>query len=340
MLTFKDVKSEAAWDSFVSAEPQANFLQAAAWADIKLTNQPLLRRAGYDNHKLRTAYIAKVENARRGRYLTIAGGPILDWSDKRLVKATIADIKHQAQQAGCVFIRIRPQLENSPRAINLFKQLGLRPSPMHLSVEQAGVLDLNQSDDAIWAAMSQSLRRKIRQAKKASIQITTSRDMTQAKEFCQVHLKHAYRQSYTPFKPSALVEQFRVFAKRDQAIIYQAHHQGQLLAMNMIFFYGQEASYHYGVSTPAGSKLSVAPLLHLAAIEEARTRHQTRYNLWGIVPVEQPQHRFYGVSQFKRSFGVEELNYLPAHDLVLKPLAYSFNWLIETSRRRRRRLLR
>jgi lipid II:glycine glycyltransferase (peptidoglycan interpeptide bridge formation enzyme) len=59
-----------------------------------------------------------------------------------------------------------------------------------------------------------------------------------------------------------------------------------------------------------------------------------RYNLWGIVGQGETRHRFFGVSEFKRSFGCAELKYTPAHDLVLKPLRYHVTWLIETIRKR------
>ena len=101
-----------------------------------------------------------------------------------------------------------------------------------------------------------------------------------------------------------------------------------------MIFYGNEASYHYGVSSELGTKLSGAPLLHMQAMRDARERGIGRYNFWGIVDEEDTKHRFYGVSQFKRGFGVTELKYLPAHDLVLKPLTYQKTKFIEDIRRK------
>jgi lipid II:glycine glycyltransferase (peptidoglycan interpeptide bridge formation enzyme) len=101
-----------------------------------------------------------------------------------------------------------------------------------------------------------------------------------------------------------------------------------------MIFYGPEASYHYGVSSELGTKYSAAPLLHMAAMEEARKRGCIRYNLWGIVEPDETSHRFYGVSEFKRSFGCTELRYTPAHDMILKPLAYQKTKLVESARKR------
>ena len=72
----------------------------------------------------------------------------------------------------------------------------------------------------------------------------------------------------------------------------------------------------------------------MEAMRDARERGIKRYNFWGIVGENETKHRFYGVSVFKRGFGVEELKYLPAQDLVLKPVSYLKTWIIETLRRK------
>ena len=129
-------------------------------------------------------------------------------------------------------------------------------------------------------------------------------------------------------------KQFDSFRKNDEVLIYTAKKDGETLAQNFMIFYGKEASYHYGVSSDLGTKYSAAPLLHLKAMEEARKRGCTRYNLWGIVGTDEKQHRFYGVSEFKRSFGCEEYKYTPAHDLILKPKRYQITKLVENVRKR------
>ena len=101
-----------------------------------------------------------------------------------------------------------------------------------------------------------------------------------------------------------------------------------------MIFYGNEASYHYGVSSELGTKYSAAPLLHMEAMKEARKRGIGRYNLWGIVGIDEKTHRFYGVSEFKRSFGCEELKYTPAHDLVLRPSRYLITKAVEKTRKK------
>ena len=80
--------------------------------------------------------------------------------------------------------------------------------------------------------------------------------------------------------------------------------------------------------------MSGSPILHVEAMRDARERGIKRYNLWGIVGEDEKNHRFYGVSFFKRGFGGDELKYLPAHDLIISPMKYQKTKLIETVRKK------
>ena len=329
-----DAQDQKQWDDFVTSHEEANFLQAWAWGEFHLSrNKKVVRRIVLDDKdKPVAAYVGEIETAKRGKYMAIAGGPIMDWSDKKIVRAVFKDIKEQGQANNCVFIRVRPQLEASKKAEKLFQDLGLQPAPYYLSVELAGVLDLNQSEDEIKKNAATRIRRALNKAKKEGVTVETSVDPKDIKKFYKIQLETASRHNFYAFSEDFLEKQFAAFAKNGQVKLYIAKHNNKILAENFMIFYGNEASYHYGVSSEAGTKISSAPLLHFTAMEDARKQGIKRYNFWGITGVDETKHRFYGVSQFKRGFGVVELQYLHAHDMVLKPLAYKLNWLVETLR--------
>lgn len=341
MTTYQafNATNQPVWEEFITSHPEANFLQSWNFYQFHQSrgNQVVLRLIK-QNQKIVAAYAGVIENAKRGKHLAIAGGPILDWQNSALVKFVFQDLQSQARKFNCVFARVRPQLELSDHSLGLFKKLGLKPAPLFLSVEHAGILDLTRSEDEIIAGMRQRLRRALKKAAKNQITVETSTDPEKIKLFYQIQLETARRHDFYAFSEDFLTKQFAAFAKDNQAVLYTAKYQDQILAQNFMIFYGSEASYHYGVSSELGTKLSGAPLLHLEAMREARKRGITRYNLWGIVGEDQINHRFYGVSTFKRGFGVTELKYTPAHDLILKPLIYQKTKLIETIRKRRRHL--
>ena len=338
-MKVEEVLEKEKWDKFIKSHEEANFLQSWDFYEFhKARGKQIYRRAVTLNGKIIAAYAGVVETARRGKYLAIAGGPILDWSDKKIVRAIFDDIREVGKKANCVFVRVRPQLPESDKSLKLMRELGLKKAPMYLSVEYAGILDLKKSEEEVLAGASQSFRRKLRKAERVGIEIKAEADDKVIKEFCRLEKLHAERQKYVAFSSEWLTKQFEAFREGGEILIYTAQFEGKILAMNFMIFYGPEASYHYGVSSELGTKYSAAPLLHLAAMDEARRRGCIRYNLWGIVGTNETSHRFYGVSEFKRSFGCSELKYTPAHDLILKPTKYKMTKLVETARKKVRRV--
>ena len=330
------IEKQNEWDDFIKSHREANFLQSWDFYEFhKNRGKKVVRRAAVnDDGEIVGAYAGVVETAKRGTYLAIAGGPILDWKNNKIVDEIFSDIKIMGEKNACDFVRVRPQLPLSENSLVLMRELGLKKAPMYLSVEYAGVLDLTKNEEEILAGASQGFRRKLRKAQKNEIEITANADDEAIAEFCALEKKHAERQRYVAFSTEFLTKQFEAFRKNDEVLIYTARKDGEILAQNFMIFYGPEASYHYGVSSELGTKYSAAPLLHMAAMNEARKRGMVRYNLWGIVGTEEKIHRFYGVSEFKRSFGCDELKYTPAHDMILKPLAYQKTKIIESARKK------
>ena len=340
--TWQTVDKKQQWQAFLAANPilAGNCLQSFNWSLSygKLGGQ-VFCRVLYDGDKPIAGYMALLEVGIWQRFLTIAGGPLLDWGNKGLLQSFKNDVTQIARQHSCLCVRIRPQVADSKKMRRTLKAFKFRPAPTNLSVETAGILNLELSDEETRNNFSQSLRRKIRKAQKdEAIEIKVSRDIRQAALFSELHQEHAQRFHYGSFTKEKLMSQFEAFRADDEVLLYFAYRNREVLAANMMFFYGKEASYLFGVSTPLGQKYPSAPLLHLEAIAEARKRGLKTYNFWGIVGLHEVKHRYYGLSQFKRSFGVESYQYTPAHDLVLRPLPYALFWVYLTLLRKYRRL--
>lgn len=335
-FTSEEATSRTEWDKFVTSFPEANFLQSWDFYEFHKSNHhEITRRFIKKNGKIIAAYAGEVEPAKRGRHLAIAGGPLLDWRDQDLTKAIFSDMKKIGEELHCSFIRVRPQLELSEESLEIFKKHHFRRAPIYLSVEYAGILDLQRTESEILANMRQRLRRALRKAEKNQLTIEKTTDKNAIKKFYQIELQTAKRHDFYAFSEQFLTKQFEAFAKNNEAVLYIAKKDDEILAENFMIFYGNEASYHYGVSSELGTKYSGAPLLHLEAMRDARKRGINRYNFWGIVDENDTKHRFFGVSTFKRGFGVTELKYLPAHDLVLNKFEYYLKtYPIETIRRK------
>ena len=210
---------------------------------------------------------------------------------------------------------------------------------MHLEAELTSQLKLDRPLDDIYSDLRKNTRREIKLAKKRGIQVTKFTDPDIIKEFYEMQLKTAERHGFVPFSLQRLQAEFEVFAESGNVILYSSHTQsGELIAQAFVIFYGAEASYHYGASTELGRSEPGTYLIQWRAIQEAIARGCQRYNFWGVVHPEDTKHRFYGVSVFKRGFRGEDVEYLHAHDLVVKKSLYLKNYAIETARKKARRL--
>lgn len=338
-IEVKQIDNKDEWEEYITKCEESNFLQSWYWGEFyKRLGKTVSRTGFYRGNQLVGVMLSIVEDAKRGRYLTVPGGPIIDWSVRELVEAAFVEMKRIALVTGCVFVRIRPQIVTSELVKQIFKAHGCKSSPMHLQAELSNILDITKSEGELLLGMRKTTRYEIRKAHNLGIIIETSRDEKAIRAFYDLQIQTAKRQKFVPFSYNFFREQFKIFFDEDRALLYTATLAGQVLAQAFIIFYGKEADYHYGASTDEGRKYPGAYLLQWEAIKEAKRRGMVRYNFWGVAPEEDRDHRFYGVSVFKRGFGGEDVAYLHAQDLVIDNFRYLINYFVEVARKRIRRV--
>ncbi|HQM15710.1 MAG TPA: peptidoglycan bridge formation glycyltransferase FemA/FemB family protein, partial [Candidatus Woesebacteria bacterium] len=117
-FNFKIITSKGEWEKFVAVHNQANFLQSYNWAEFarRLHKNYFLIGIFAGSNQIGAALVIK-EQARRGDYLALAGGPLLDWQDKNIgsIFAGLTDcLKKLARSEKANFVRVRPQQQDSP----------------------------------------------------------------------------------------------------------------------------------------------------------------------------------------------------------------------------------
>ena len=129
------------WAKTCAKYSEANFYQSPQWAKVnELIGAKTVTKELMDDGWL----LAIVRKAKRGRYLEIPCGPLINWQNKAAVKEAMDSIVTIAKENRCVFVRLRPQLLASEENLKLLKDLGLRPSPMHLAAEHTVIIDLKK----------------------------------------------------------------------------------------------------------------------------------------------------------------------------------------------------
>ncbi len=326
-------------DNYVRANhPEANFLQSAGWGKVyELDGEKVFYFGLYDGDDLIGSAVVILKKAKRGAYLEIPGGPLLDWDrNKRAVKAFMQEIRKVAEREKCVFVRMRPNIPDDYNNQQLVRELGLVPSPMHLHAEHTVMLDLSLSEDDLLKDMRRQTRYEVRRAQKLGIEVTFDTSKYAFTDFYNLQLETAKRQDFIPSSRRFIEAQHEAF--EGAARIYTASLNGKPLAKGLIIMQSPEAIYHEAASAEEGRKYPGAYALQWQVIRDAKDLGMKRYNLFGIAPPNSPHHRYAGVTTFKTGFGGEQVTYLPAQDLVIRPFRYKFVHMLEVARKKHRHL--
>ena len=321
------------WEDVIKKYPEANFLQSPEYANM---NEILGCKVYAEDFDGKAYVLMIIRNAKRGRYMEIPCGPLVDWSDNKLVKTVLDKITETAKKEKCVFVRMRPQLAADTKNLKLLEKLGLKKSPMHLAAEHTVMIDLTKSEDELLANMRRQTRYEVRRADKVGITVSSSNDEKIFEEFHKVQAETAKRQNFVPPSLKTLMAEKEAFGKN--IIIYKAMSENEPVAYGLIIKNGLEADYYEAASTLLNRKMPGAYALLWQAMKDLKKEGYVRFNLWGIAPADQPNHRYAGVTTFKTGFGGEVVEFVPAHDLVISKMRYAADFAFETMRKKKRRL--
>ncbi len=334
-------KSQSAWWQKIQAKyPEANFLQSPSWGKVnELIGYKSIIEEDADSWCLMI-----VKSAKRGRYLEVPGGPLVDWKNKDNVDEIFAKIRAVARREKCVFVRLRPQLRMSEENVTLLERQGCQKAPMHLHAEHTVMIDLAQSEEQLLADMRRQTRYEVRKADRLGLKVEWGTSEELFKEFHQVQLETAARQHFVPPDLKMLLAERAGFLNTDDSDgsgirIYVAKTPDErVICYGLIIIDGAEAEYFEAASTELGREFPGTYALLWRAMRDLKAMGMQRFNLWGIAPEGQPHHRYAGVTTFKKGFGGEVVEFVPAQDIVLKKSRYLVNLAVETARKKKRHL--
>lgn len=357
-LPNKTILAES-WRKIQQRYPEANFLQSPNWGKV---NELIGHKVIIENIDHAWCLMI-VKSAKRGRYLEVPGGPLVDWQNAAAVKAIFDRIKSVARAERCVFIRLRPQLRMSEKNLQLLAEQGCQKAPMHLHAEHTVMIDLSKSEDELLADMRRQTRYEVRKADKLGLKVEWGTSEALFQEFHQIQLATAARQHFVPPDDKMLLAEREGFLGDEETEVrYKSSTvsgsaddpdnpdnpeiriytvrtpDGRPICYGLIIIDGAEAEYFEAASTELGREFPGAYALLWRVMRDLKQLGVQRFNLWGIAPEGQPHHRYAGVTTFKKGFGGEVVEFVPAQDIVVKRLRYLLNLAVETLRKKKRHL--
>ncbi len=325
------------WDKNLSNHEEANFLQSSEWANV---NESIGHKVIFEKFDDKNLCLMIIKNAKRGRYMEIPGGPIINWQNSKTVEKVFNKIKEIAKAEHCAFIRLRPQLENTEKNAEILKKIGAKPATMHLHAEHTVILNLEKSEDELMADMRRQTRYEVRRAIKMGIKVESDDSEEIFRKFHKIQAETAARQHFIPPDLKTLLAEHEAFGKNAKIYTAYIEEDGKRkdIAYGLILINGKEAEYFEAASTDLNRQLPGAHALQWQVMRDLKAAKIKRYNLWGIAPPNQPNHRYAKVTTFKTGFGGEVKEFIHAHDIIVNKVQYLPNLIVEKIRKKKRHL--
>lgn len=319
------------WDAFVETHPDSHILQTSGWGSLKgdfgwRPRRVALRAGG------RIVAGAQILFRRLPGGWTLAyvpKGPVVDLARPDLVRPLLDDVHKVCRAERAFALKIEPDLPDSAAMAQRMAGYGFVRSAHAIQPRRTILVNLAESEDEIMMRMKSKTRYNIRLAGRKGVQVHSGEQneievlnrlmaVTGERNEFGVHSTAYYARAYESLHPG------------NRARLWLAHYQDQPLAAVFACACGQKAWYMYGASGNQHRELMAPYAVQWAAMQWAKERGCTTYDLWGIPDYDEPELEahftersdgLWGVYRHKRGYGGEIVRYAGAFDYAYsKPL--------------------
>lgn len=229
-----------------------------------------------------------------------------------------------------IFFRLEILEENSDEIIGKLKEKGFIKAFEETQPEYRQIIDISPPEEEILAQMKEKGRYNIKIAQRKGLQIGSGANVD---EFYRLFLETAKRNGFK-IRPKKYFEVLLdKLGSEGYAELLEARFENQVIAAEIVTYFDETASYLYGASANESRDTMAPYLLHLEAIRRAKQRGCNYYDLLAVAPEGEENHKYAGISRFKRQFGGRTVQIVGGYDLVFKPTWYKIFKLIEQFRR-------
>jgi peptidoglycan pentaglycine glycine transferase (the first glycine) len=341
MVTGQEGLSPDAWDRCVARDARGHLLQTWAWGELK-------REFGWTPIRIAVTEGADDEQS------IIAGAQVLyrrigpvsmgyipkgPWYGQEssagqpaALQALWQAIRSVSKRMRAIALKVEPEWYDQEREHHewLLRE-GFHPADP-VQPRRTMFVDLTTDESAILMRMKSKWRYNVRLSMRRGVEVTAQpieavdtfyqlMEITGERDQFGVHSQAYYRRALELFEPLG------------RAQLFMAHYEDQPLAGLMAFAFGHRAYYMYGASSDAHRELMPNHQLQWRAMQWAKERGCTEYDLWGITDIDpnSPSAVLSGVERFKAGFGGDTVRTVGAYDRIYSRSLY---WLYRQIRRR------
>lgn len=329
-----DDTDRPSWDAFLALRPEADLLQWWGWGECTaLAGEPPLRILVEDHGQIRGVAQATIRATSFGRQVAyVPHGPVWDRlapDADRIFAWLMHGLRTLARKERAVVVKLDPRNEPGTEldVATLVAEHGLRSAP-DLQAPTTRIVDLLDGGERLEASWHADARRLMRRAEREGTEVTISRS-PERREIEILHDLLARTAERAEFRARSLEFLERLAEELSAAggwYLGVARVGGTPIAAMAFPRVGDRAYYLYGalLRDPAykhkyGSHAVMAAMLKALGADGA-----TSVDMWGVVEPDDlaADEAWRGFSDFKRTFGGEQLRHPGLFDLVTSPLWY------------------
>ncbi len=308
------------WDQFVIAN-NGSFLQSWSWGEFQ---ESLGRRIWRLEMSGLKALVIKHNLPLGKNYLYCPRGPVGQISADGF-QNFLAEVKKIAKKEKSIFFKIEPDSKDDregpsetvlvPRTVS--EGLSSFRSSKQIQPAKTLILDITKSEKELLSQLHQKTRYNIRLAQHKGVIIEPANDNGAADTFLDLLEQTAKRDKFYLHPKEYYQKMLEVLGQEGMIKLFLAKYQNQIVAANLVCFFGQTATYLHGASDYNFRQLMAPHFLQWRAIGQAKSQGLKYYDFWGIDEKKWP-----GVTRFKKGFNGQEITYPGAFDLIFQPFWY------------------
>jgi lipid II:glycine glycyltransferase (peptidoglycan interpeptide bridge formation enzyme) len=334
------------WNDFVANHAYGHFLQSFEWGEVVLADGEKIRRIAVLDYDRIIAAVQLIiyRLPLKKSYLYIPRGPVLDWDkikEKEKVNQAqeslmmiLDEVSKIANQENALFLRIDPEIKNSTLDKEFWQQIGFIKSSKEMQPKMTVCLDLSKSEDELLKNMKPKTRYNIRLSLRKGVKVFISDNISDVDTFYSLMFKTSKRDKFYPHIKRHYEDIIKILGQDGKAKLFLAKYKNKIIASTIVSFFGQKSVYMHGASDSQYRNLMSTYLLQYQAMLEAKKMGCLLYDFGGVVPEDEINHSWAGISRFKRGFGGEELKYIGAFDLPYSSSQYKLFSLTTRIRRK------
>ncbi len=314
------------WNTWV-AEQGGSVLQTTLWGQLKAEFGWSWELVSAGSERGGALVLYRPLPLRLGTIAYVPRGPVVDWQDPDKVDAVFTTLYQAARRRGAWALWVEPDLFDTPEVRARLHLRGLRPAPHTIQPPRTILVDISADEETILARMHQKTRYNIRLAARKGVMVRQA-DLAECDTFYALMQETGARDAFGIHSAAYYRRALELFAPTGQAALLLAEVEGEAVAGLMVFAWGRTAWYFYGASSSRHREKMAPYALQWAALQWARQRGCTLYDLWGIPDAEaetleaefaQRQDGLWGVYRFKRGFGGQVVRYAGLWERPLLP---------------------